>query len=145
MRCLFDTNILVYRFDPRDQRKQQIASELLRSSLAQGEAIIAQQCLVEFIAATTRPLRGGAGETLLDPTEAAYEAEDLCRQFDVLYPRQEQFVTALRGWRTYGMSWFDAHLWSFAEYNQIERIYSEDFQHQRIYGRVQIFNPFADK
>jgi predicted nucleic acid-binding protein len=42
------------------------------------------------------------------------------------------------------MSWFDAHLWSFAEYYHIERIYSEDFQHQRIYGSVQILNPFAD-
>ena len=143
MRCLFDTNVLVYRFDPRDKRKQLIASELLRSSLAQGEAVIAQQCLVEFIAATTRPLRGGDGDTLLDPTDAAYESEDLCRQFDVLYPKQEQFVTALRGWRTYGMSWFDAHLWSFAEFYQIECIYSEDFQNQRIYGNVQILNPFA--
>lgn len=144
MRSLFDTNLLVYRFDPRDRRKQAIASDLLRESLAQGEAVIAQQCLVEFIAATTRPLRGRDGETLLDPTDAAYEAEDLCRQFEVLYPGQAQFVTALRGWRTYGMSWFDAHLWSFAEYYQIERIYSEDFQHRRIYGGVQIVNPFVE-
>jgi len=144
MRCLFDTNVLVYRFDPRDARKQQVASELLRTSLKAGAAVIAQQCLVEFVAATTRPLRDADGEALLDPTDAAYEAEDLCRQFEVLYPRQEQFTTALRGWRTYGMSWFDAHLWSFAEYYQVERIYSEDFQHQRIYGRVQIINPFVD-
>jgi len=45
---------------------------------------------------------------------------------------------------SFGMSWFDAHLWSFAEYYHIEQIYSEDFQHQRIYGSVQILNPFAD-
>jgi predicted nucleic acid-binding protein len=44
----------------------------------------------------------------------------------------------------FSMNWFDAHLWSFAEYYHIERIYSEDFQHQRIYGSVQILNPFAD-
>lgn len=144
MRCLFDTNVLVYRFDPRDSRKQRIARDLLRASLVEGAAVIAQQCLVEFIAATTRPLQGADGQSLLDPTDATYEAEDLCRQFDVLYPKREQFVTALRGWRTYGMSWFDAHLWSFAEFYQIERIYSEDFQHQRIYGSVQILNPFAD-
>lgn len=144
MRCLFDTNVLVYRFDPRDKRKQGIARDLLRASLTRGEAFIAQQCLIEFVAATTRPLRASDGQCLLDPTEAAYEAEDLCRQFEVLYPRQEQFVTALRGWRTYGMSWFDAHLWSFAEHYHIERIYSEDFQHLRRYGSVEILNPFAD-
>lgn len=142
MRCLFDTNILVYRFDPRDRRKQAIASELLRAKLGQGEAMIAQQCLVEFVAATTRMLRSAEGRELLDPFEAAYEAEELCRQFNVLYPRQEQFVTALRGWRTYGLSWFDAHLWSFAEHYQIELLYSEDFQHDRIYGSVRVMNPF---
>lgn len=142
MRCLFDSNILVYRYDPRDRRKQAIARDLLRTKLEQDEALIAQQCLVEFVAATTRKLRNSEGRALLDPVEAAYEAEELCRQFDVLYPRQEQFVTALRGWRTYGLSWFDAYLWSFAEHYQIERLYSEDFQHDRIYGSVRVINPF---
>jgi predicted nucleic acid-binding protein len=142
MRCLFDTNILVYRYDPRDPRKQAIASELLREKLEQGEAMIAQQCLVEFVAATTRKLRNSEGRELLDSVEAAYEAEELCRQFYVLYPREGQFYTALRGWRTYGLSWFDAHLWSFAEHYQIERLYSEDFQHDRIYGSVRVLNPF---
>lgn len=142
MRCLFDTNILVYRHDPRDPRKQLIAKELLRSELAEARALIAQQCLVEFVAATTRPLRENAGRQLLDPVEAAYEAEDLCRQFTVLYPKRDQYVIALRGWRTYGMSWFDAHLWSFAEYYQIDILYSEDFQHHREYGNVRVINPF---
>jgi predicted nucleic acid-binding protein len=142
MRCLFDTNILVYRYDPRDRRKQAIALGLLREKLAQGAAMIAQQCLVEFVAVTTRKLGGSEGRPLLEPVEAAYEAEELCRQFDVLYPRREQFVTALRGWRTYGLSWFDAHLWSFAEHYKVDILYSEDFQHDRIYGSVRVINPF---
>lgn len=142
MPCLFDTNILFYRHDPRDPRKQSIAKDLLRAELAKGRASIAQQCLVEFVAATTRPLRDYEGRQLLDPVEAAYEAEDLCRQFPVLYPKQDQYIIALRGWRTYGMSWFDAHLWSFAEYYQMDILYSEDFQHLREYGNVRIINPF---
>lgn len=142
MSCLFDTNILVYRFDPRDLRKQQIATELMRSQLEAGHAVIAQQCLIEFVAATTRPLGNLNGEALLSSTDAAYEAEDMCRQLDILFPAQEQFFTALRGWRTYGMSWFDAHLWSFAEYYGIPTIYSEDFQHGRHYGNVRVLNPF---
>lgn len=142
MRCLFDTNILVYRHDPRDSRKHSIASDLLREELANGHALIAQQSLVEFVVATTRPLRDSDGRRLLEPVDAAYEAEDLCRQFEVLYPKREQFLVALRGWRTYGFSWFDAHLWSFAEFYQIGILYSEDFQHQREYGNVQVVNPF---
>jgi len=143
MHCLFDTNILVHRHDPRDPRKQLIAKELLRTELGKENGSIAQQCLVEFVAATTRPLQGYEGRPLLDSVEAAYEAEDLCRQFPVLYPRRDQYIIALRGWRTYGISWFDAHLWSFAEYYQIDIIYSEGFQHQREYGNVQVINPFV--
>lgn len=33
---LVDTNILVYRFDARFPRKRQIATELLRTGIAQG-------------------------------------------------------------------------------------------------------------
>lgn len=143
MGCLFDTNLLVYRHDPRDPRKQSLAKDLLRAELAQSRAFIAQQSLVEFITATTRPLGGADGRRLLDPVEAAYEAEDLGRQFPVLYPKREQYIVALRGWRTYGMSWFDAHLWSFAEYYQMETLYSEDFQHQREYGNVRVIDPFV--
>ena len=33
---LVDTNILVYRFDARCPHKQQIATELLRTGIAQG-------------------------------------------------------------------------------------------------------------
>ena len=142
MSCLFDTNILVYRHDPRDPLKQQVATDLLRASLKEGQAWIAHQCLMEFVAATTRPLRGESGRSLLSSREAACEAEDLCRQFEVLYPESGQFITALRGWRTYGMNWFDAHLWSFAEYYRVDEIFSEDFQHGRRYGNVRVVNPF---
>ena len=36
---LVDTNILVYRFDARFPRKQQIATELLRTGIAQGSPV----------------------------------------------------------------------------------------------------------
>ncbi|MFO7725422.1 MAG: hypothetical protein R6V45_07730 [Oceanipulchritudo sp.] len=72
---------------------QLIAKELLRSDLAEARALIAQQCLVEFVAGTTRPLRENGGRQLLDPVEAAYEAEDLCRQFTVLHPKRDQSVS----------------------------------------------------
>jgi predicted nucleic acid-binding protein len=140
--CLIDTNLLVYRFDPRDPQKQETATRLIRRELESGRARIAHQCVVEFIAATTRPL-GADGKSLLDGHEAAWEAEELLRQFRLLYPCEAQLRLAVRGWRTYGLSWFDAHLWSHAEYYQIDTLYSEDFQHERVYGTVRIVNPFV--
>ena len=40
------------------------------------------------------------------------------------------------------LSWFDAHLWAYAEVHGIADLLSEDFQHGRLYGTVTIRNPF---
>lgn len=145
MNCLLDTNVLVYRFDPRNPEKQAIATELIRVKLEQGQAKICHQSLVEFVAATTRPLRENPAISLLTPEEAAWETEELVRQLEVLYPCEGQVRLALRGWRTYGLSWFDAHLWSYAEYFDTRKLFSEDFQHGRTYGMVQVINPFIQE
>jgi hypothetical protein len=46
------------------------------------------------------------------------------------------------GHAAYGLSWFDAHLWAYAECNGIRELISEDFRHGRPYGAVQVRNPF---
>jgi predicted nucleic acid-binding protein len=138
---LADTNILVYRFDPRFPAKQKRAEGLLREGIGRGEARIAHQSVVEFMAAVSRPL-GRAGPPLLRPAEARQEAEELLAQFPVLYPTEAVARLALRGAAAYGLSWFDAHLWAYAEFFGLPRIYSEDFTHGRLIGSVEIVNPF---
>ena len=51
---------------------------------------------------------------------------------------------ALRGAATYRLSWFDAHLWAYAEHFGMAELWSEDFQHDRIYGTVRAINPLLD-
>ena len=46
------------------------------------------------------------------------------------------------GLTRYRLSWWDAHLWAYAEAHGIPEILSEDFQHGRHYGRVRVVNPF---
>jgi predicted nucleic acid-binding protein len=48
----------------------------------------------------------------------------------------------IRGCAAYQLSWFDAHLWSYAEHYGLAEILSEDFQHDRLYGAVRVANPF---
>jgi len=67
----------------------------------------------------------------------------LLAQFDVLYPDAEVVRLALRGMAAYGLSWFDAHLWAFAEHFGVEELLSEDFQDGRQYGTVRVINPFV--
>lgn len=141
MAALADTNVLVYRYDPRDARKQRIATDLLRRGIAEGSVLIAHQALIEFYAVVTRPLRGSA--PLLDRADATRETEELLVQFDVLYPTEELVRAALRATAAYELSWFDALMWAYAETNGIDELLSEDFQDGRSYGRVRVTNPFA--
>lgn len=53
--------------------------------------------------------------------------------------------TALRAAAAYRLSWFDAHLWAFADYYGLEELISEDFEHGRLYGTVRAVNPFLGK
>jgi predicted nucleic acid-binding protein len=103
---------------------------------------VPHQALLEFVAAVTRPLKGGA--PLLSNGEAWREAEDLMTACPVLFPTEADFRNALRGAAVYQLSWFDAHLWAFAETFGIADLYSEDFQHGRLYGTVRAVNPFRN-
>lgn len=89
----------------------------------------------------TRPQGGGA--PLLAADVARREAEEMLSQFEVLYPTEGVLRTALRGAASYQLSWFDAHLWAYAEHYGLGRLYSEDFEHERLYGAVQAVNPFV--
>jgi predicted nucleic acid-binding protein len=140
--ALVDTNVLVYRFDPRFPDKQARATALLRAGIADQSIRVAHQALVEFVAAATKPLARN-GRPLLSPEDARREMEEMLGQFDVLYPDEELVRTAIRGAATYGLSWFDAHMWAYAERFALDTIWSEDFENGRLYGRVRARNPFV--
>lgn len=139
---LVDTNILVYRFDPRFPDKQQTAIDLLRRGIRDDSVRLPHQAIVEFVAAVTRPLRDGV-PPLLTPEEARQEAEEMLTQFEILYPNDALLRLALRGAAAYQLSWFDAHLWAYAEHFALGELISEDFQHDRLYGNVRTVNPFV--
>ncbi len=138
--ALVDTNVLVYRFDPRDSRKQRIATALLREGVANDTIRIPHQALIEFYASVTRPISGYG--RLLDDHDARRETEEMLAQFSVLYPDAAVLRTALRGIAAYQLSWFDAHLWAYAETFGLSDLISEDFQDGRLYGSVRVKNPF---
>jgi predicted nucleic acid-binding protein len=139
---LVDTNILVYRADPRSPEKQRLARELLRRGLADGELVLPHQAVLEFVAVVTRPRTDLRGASLLPWAEAYRQAEELLLHFPVLYPDEEVMLTALRGVASYQLSWYDAHLWAYAEVHGLPEILSEDFEHGRHYGSVRVVDPF---
>jgi len=138
--ALVDTNVLVYRFDPRFPDKQKVSTELLRKGILEDSIRVPHQAIVEFVAVVSRPLR--RRPSLLSPEDARREAEELLHQLVVLYPNEEILRLALRGAGAYQLPWFDAHMWAYAEHHGLETLLSEDFQHGRVYGSVQVLNPF---
>ena len=142
MADLVDTNVLVYRFDPRFPVKQARAEELLRRGIESDSIRVAHQAILEFVAAVTRVPRDGT--PLLSLDDARREAEELLHQFTVLYPNEELLRLALRGQAAYRLSWFDAQMWAYAEHFGLTRLLSEDFQSGRMYGSVLAVDPFAE-
>lgn len=140
MTGLVDTNVLVYRFDPRFPDRQKVATEVLRRGVAEDSVRVPHQAIMEFVAVVTRPIAGAA--PLLSVQDALREAEEMLSQFAVLYPDEALLRTALRGAVAYQLSWFDAHLWAYAEHFGLSELLSEDFQHDRLYGTVRAVNPF---
>jgi predicted nucleic acid-binding protein len=63
--------------------------------------------------------------------------------YPVLYPTADVLRTAVHGAALHGLSWFDAHMWAYAEVFGLDELLSEDFQDGRLYGRVRARNPFA--
>jgi predicted nucleic acid-binding protein len=141
MTALVDTNVLVYRFDPRNPEKQRIAREVLRSGIEHQTLRVPHQAIVEFVQAVTRPM-GRQAASLLPRREALREAEEMLVQFDVLYPTESLVRTALRGAAAYQLGWFDAHMWAYAEHYALDEILSEDFSDGQLIGTVRIRNPF---
>lgn len=141
MAALVDTNVLVYAVDQREPAKQATAGALLHSGAASQSLKLPHQAVVEFVAAATRSRRNRP--PVLDPAEARRAAEDFLMAFEVLYPTADVLRLALRGAAAYQLSWYDAHLWAYAEHFGLDVLYSEDFQHDRLYGSVRVINPFV--
>ena len=139
MAALVDTNILVYRYDDRFPKKQKIATGILRQGIAEDSVRLPHQAILEFVAVVTRPIRS---HIIMHQAEALREAEEFLREFRVLYPNEAVLREAARGCAAYQMSWFDAHLWAYAEHYGLSEILTEDLQHDRLYGTVHVLNPF---
>lgn len=105
--------------------------------------MLPHQAIVEFLSAVTK--RRSQTPPLLTAREAYRETDALLELFPVLYPHEGLVRAAMHGAARYQLSWYDAHLWAYAEVHDLSLLISEDFQHGRLYGRVRVINPFLDQ
>ncbi len=142
MAYLVDTNILVYRFDPRFPEKQTTATDLLRRGLAEDAVRIPHQALLEFVAVVTRRPRAGS-KPLLAADEARHETEELMVSIPGALSKCGGGANSASRCRCLPAFMVRTpHLWAYAEHYGLEEIVSEDFEHGRLYGSVRVRNPF---
>jgi predicted nucleic acid-binding protein len=130
-----DMNVLVYAYDPGDQRKQRIAQGLVRKALA-GDILVSAQVLAEFAA------------TLLHKMQPAARPEDVAAVLDalgpigVVSPDADLVRRAVDVRGKYGVHFYDGMIVAAAERGGCGRIWSEDLNPGQKYFGIAVENPF---
>ena len=135
-RDFFDANILVYAYDPRDQRKQRIAQRLLSDAVANDNGVLSAQVLGEFFNVATRRLPNRL--SIEEATQAIEEISILpVVALDLTLVRR-----AVETCGRYQISYWDALIIAAAERADCTRIFSEDLNAGQLYNGVVVVNPF---
>ena len=130
----FDTNILIYMYDRRDDSKRRKAAEAFRAALESRTLVISTQVLQEFYVSVTRKVG-------LPAAEARALLSDLC-QLPLLIVAASDILRAVQLEAKFKVSYWDALILSAAEAAGATVLYTEDFAHGRTYGQVRAMNPF---
>ncbi len=131
-----DTNIFVYAHDGRDVRKQKVAAGLLRNLAEHDNGVTSTQVVQEFCNAVLRP-----GINLPRPDLSAILQV-------VLYPMlrhtpsMDFYERALKLQQNESLSFYDALIVQAAIDLGCQTLYSEDLQDGRVYGSLNVKNPF---
>jgi predicted nucleic acid-binding protein len=132
--CFLDTNILVYAASRRgvEETKRLKAIELIGST----RFAVSSQVLQEFYWTVTRK-----GVRPLSPAEALEWIEQL--ELQPCLPVDASLVKiAVALSQRFRITYWDAAIIAAAECLGVDTVYSEDLDHERDYGEVQVVNPF---
>lgn len=138
VRILVDTNVLVYSYDRSEMAKQAQAQALLRTLVDRGDAALSTQVLGEFFVVITRKIKAP-----LSVRDASQRLEHYFQVWTVLDLTGLVVLEAVRGVRDHQLNYWDAQLWATAKLNQIEVVFSEDFNPGAVIEGVRFANPFA--
>lgn len=132
-----DTNILVYTFDRPTGSKRKKASDLLGEALESHRGIISYQVVQEFLNVAMRKF----SDPLTIPEAQLYLARILMPLCEV-FPDTALYSQALSIAGESGIAFYDALIVSSAITGGCSILWTEDLQHGRRIGGLEIRNPF---
>jgi predicted nucleic acid-binding protein len=134
-----DTNIFVYLFDEKDDRKRGIAEQLIRNALETRSAQISHQVIQETLNVLTRKL-----PSPMSAENARRFLEKVLAPLWLAMPSLALYQRGLDIQARYGFSFYDALMVAAALESGCTRFYSEDLQHGQQIEGLTIHNPFKD-
>jgi predicted nucleic acid-binding protein len=134
----FDTNVLLYLFDRSSDKKRHIARQLFNKHQGNRSLRLSLQVVHEF-AANLLSKKFGV------PRATVAELVGDLLALEVTPLRAEDTLTALHLMDGLGVSFWDALILATAKREGCTVLYSEDFQHGRVYDTVKVVNPFANE
>ena len=136
---LLDTNIVVYAYDRSEPEKQKRSFDIMERLHHTGSGATTTQILAEFFNIVTYKLN-----TPLTLDESSRQAELLARIWPVFDITIFTVIEAIRGVKTYQLSYWDAQIWASALLNQVPIVLSEDFNSGEVIEGVRFVNPFSE-
>lgn len=134
MTSFFDTNLLIYLYDTGHPDKHRKARELFTDEASANRVLISTQVLQEFYAAVT-------SKKIMDK-EIAEQAVIKFMQLPVKQIDLPIIQAAMWRNRTDQISFWDALIIETALSGEASILWSEDFQHGRIFNGLEVRNPF---
>ncbi|MGB7731514.1 MAG: PIN domain-containing protein [Candidatus Acidiferrum sp.] len=131
-----DSNILIYAYDPDDERKQKIARDLLKRAV-KGECGISIQVLTDVAATLLHKVRPKT------TPQAVAEILDLLAPIPTFSPDAETVRRAVEAHAEYGVHFYDGMILAAAERAGRTKVWSEDLNAGQEYFGVRVENPFA--
>ncbi len=136
-RSFLDTNVLIYTFDVRSKAKQARASDLVDRALSTRRCIISYQVVQEFLSAATRKFAAP-----MPIAEAQLYLSRVLMPLCEVFPDAHLFSQALLISSDTGISFYDALIVASAIAGDCRILWTEDLQHGRRIGPLEIRDPF---
>ncbi len=137
-RFFLDTNIFVYSFDPIAGAKARRSTQLIRQAVATRKGIVSYQVVQEFFSVALRRFTHP-----MTVSEAEQYLSTVFRPLLTVHSSQALYGEALRLNEKHRLSWYDSLIVAAAVEAECSVLYTEDMQHERRFGDLQIANPFT--
>ncbi len=133
-----DTNVLVYSVDRSEPERKMLADAVLGDLVTSRSGAISPQVVAEFVSAGCNRLRSPLTKEQVESVIVRLLPAFTLIPIDAAVVRE-----ALRCWRRYSISYWDAQIWATARIGGIDTIVTEDCPMAELEG-VRYINPFAE-